>query len=280
MPDHIGDDDASSKAYTTVSDATPLLQSDTSSRTSRSSSAGDSYRPQNGFAPRVDPVEPNVKVSRRRGIAIMVSVYILVFLQASNMSGMTMAQSTIAAELDAYESATWFTSAYLIALSSFGPLAGRLAAIFSPRLIIMATSIFFVLGGLVTSQAHSLSVFILGRVLTGTGGAGVFVTAMILVLELTGRRRRGLFVGLVNAGFTTGVSLGAVVFGSLIPITGWRFLFWIQTPLAALAGLGVYLSLPRTFRPGNHGKETSAYRKLKSIDYLGAFLLVSGCFNV
>lgn len=45
--------------------------------------------------------------------------------------------------------------------------------------------------------------------------------SFILVLELTGKKRRGLFIGLVNAGFTTGVSFGAVVAGALLPVTGW-----------------------------------------------------------
>jgi MFS family permease len=45
--------------------------------------------------------------------------------------------------------------------------------------------------------------------------------SFILVLELSGKKRRGLFLGLVNAGFTTGVALGAVVAGALLPVTGW-----------------------------------------------------------
>ena len=60
--------------------------------------------------------------------------------EASNMSGMTMAQSVIAAELDAYEDASWFTSSFLIAVSSCAPLAGRLASIFSPRPIVIVAS--------------------------------------------------------------------------------------------------------------------------------------------
>lgn len=280
MPEsHLDGDDASSRAPTAYTDTTPLLRSETTSRTSRSSSVSspgarvreDAASPEGDHGRGMD--EPNVKVSPRRGVCIALSVYVLIFLQASNMSGMTMAQSTIAAELDAYESAMWFTSSYLIPMSSFGPLAGRLAAIFSPRLIILFTSAFFVGGAAISAAATSLSVFLLGRVVTGLGGAGIFTTAMILVLELTSRRRRGLFVGLVNTGFTTGVSLGAVVFGGLVPVTGWRFLFWIQTPLAALAGLGVYFSLPATFRPEKKDEDVSTLRKLKQIDYLGAFLL-------
>lgn len=45
--------------------------------------------------------------------------------------------------------------------------------------------------------------------------------AIILVLELSGKKRRGTFIGLVNTGFTVGVSLGAVIAGALLPITGW-----------------------------------------------------------
>lgn len=44
---------------------------------------------------------------------------------------------------------------------------------------------------------------------------------LILVIELAGTKRRGLFLGLTNAGFTTGVALGAVVAGVLVGITGW-----------------------------------------------------------
>jgi MFS family permease len=56
------------------------------------------------------------------------------------MSGMTMAQSVIAEELDAYEDAMWFTSSFLIAISSCAPVAGRLAKIFSPRIMVIASS--------------------------------------------------------------------------------------------------------------------------------------------
>jgi MFS family permease len=49
--------------------------------------------------------------------------------------------------------------------------------------------------------------------------------AFILVLELSSKKKRGLFIGLVNAGFTTGVSLGAVIAGALLPVTGWVWAF-------------------------------------------------------
>ncbi|CAJ2503007.1 Uu.00g104010.m01.CDS01 [Anthostomella pinea] len=215
-------------------------------------------------------------VTRGRAVAIMLSVYVLIFLQASNMSGITMAQSIIAADLDAYENAMWFTTSFLVALSSTAPLFGKLASVFPPRAMVLVAALLFGVGCLITSQARSFGVFIAGRVVTGMGGGGTMVLALILVLELTTKRNRGVFVGLVNAGFTTGVSLGAVFFGGLIETTGWRALFWIQVPLSLVAGLGVFFSIPGSMTSGQGSKVTSTLgTKLKRIDYLGALLLTA-----
>lgn len=195
-------------------------------------------------------------------------------LQACNMSGMTMVQSAIAEELEAYELVTWFTSAYMISVASSAPLAGRLATIFSPGLMILASGFFFAVGAVVTSRASSFAIFTLGRVLIGVGGGGVMTLSLILVLQLTSRKRRGLFVGMVNFGFTLGVSFGAVVFGALLPVLGWRALFWVQAPIGILSGGGVYLSIP-AFAATGPAKDKSVLQKLKTIDYAGAVLLTA-----
>lgn len=77
------------------------------------------------------------------------------------------------------------------------------------------------IGLLITSLAKTLWVFLLGRFVTGGGGAGIMATSIILVLELSSKKRRGLFIGMVNAGFTTGVASGAVLAGAVTPHFGW-----------------------------------------------------------
>ncbi|KAI1500360.1 major facilitator superfamily domain-containing protein [Biscogniauxia marginata] len=275
--EHAQPDDSFSRDDETTllaAEDTPLLRSEGSSHT-----VPGSRSPSGSGTPRDDAAEglevAKQTVSRGRALAIALSFYVLIFLQASNMSGISMAQSTIAADLDSYENAMWFTTSFLVAMSSAAPLTGKLASIFSPRAMVLASSVFFGLGCLVTSQARSFPVFILGRVITGIGGGGTTVLALILVLELTTKRRRGLFVGLVNAGFTTGISLGAVVFGGLISTTGWRALFWIQVPISLVAGLGVYFSIPSSLTSGQDSKEGSLSTKLKRIDYLGAVFLTA-----
>lgn len=132
-----------------------------------------------------------------------------------------MIQGQVAEDLGAYEEAMWFTTAFFIPASSLAPVAGRLADIFSPRSLIIPVAVLIAAGSLIASLAKTFAVFILGRSLTGAGCGGVLTLSVILVLDLTTKRKRGLFIGLLNAGYTIGISSGAVVFGALLPVIGW-----------------------------------------------------------
>ncbi|KAI2625944.1 MFS general substrate transporter [Hypoxylon sp. NC1633] len=273
IQDGIGRRPSPSIDDTATEETTPLLRSESGSHLTSSRSSATSELTQDEDS--LDLDTPNQRVSRGRAVAIILSVYLLIFLLSSNMSGITMAQSTIAADLDAYENAMWFTTSFLVAMSSVTPVVGKLASIFSSRAMVLVSASLFASGSLITSQALSFPVFILGRVITGMGGGGTTALAIVLILELTTKRQRGLYIGLLNAGFTTGISLGAVFFGGLLSVTGWRVLFWIQVPASIIAGLGIYFSIPSSFSSGQSSKEVSVATKLKRIDYAGAFFLAA-----
>ncbi|KAH6604814.1 hypothetical protein Trco_006521 [Trichoderma cornu-damae] len=192
------------------------------------------------------------------------------------MSGLTMIQGSLAQDLGSPSQAMWFTTSYLIAMSSMTPVVGRLASIFSPRSVALPSAALFSLGSLAASRARSFAAFIAGRAVMGCGAAGIVVMAVVCVIELTGKRTRGVMIGLVNATFTTGVSVGAAVYGVLQPLVGWRPLFCFQSPAMFLAGIGLYLSLPDSMScppTGQDGKALPLKRKLADMDYLGALLI-------
>ncbi|RFU72817.1 major facilitator superfamily transporter [Trichoderma arundinaceum] len=164
---------------------------------------------------------PNHDVSFARSIAIGFNLFLLIFIHSTNMSGLTMIQGSLAQDLRSPSQAMWFTTSYLISMSSLTPLVGRLASIFSPRSVILPSVALFSLGSLASSQAHSFAAFMVGRVVMGCGGAGIVVMAVVFVIELTGKRMRGVMIGFVNATFTMGVSVGAAVYGVLLPVVGW-----------------------------------------------------------
>ncbi|KAK5743281.1 hypothetical protein LTR17_002758 [Elasticomyces elasticus] len=218
----------------------------------------------------------NQSLTLARTILCTVALGSLIFLQATNISLLTTTQTSIAGDLDAYEKTSWFTSSYLIAMSALSPLNGKLAAVFSPRICIFASTIILALGVVLSSLAQSFEAFVTGRAITGIGASGVFTISIIIVLELTGSKRRGLAIGLLNSGYTVGVAVGATAAGALLPYIGWRALFWAQAPVSVLGGSVLLFAIPHDFTAGTKDKTGhSTLKRLARLDYLGAVTLTA-----
>ncbi|KAK3659007.1 hypothetical protein LTR56_001444 [Elasticomyces elasticus] len=218
----------------------------------------------------------NQSLTLARTILCTVALGSLIFLQATNISLLTTTQTSIAGDLDAYEKTSWFTSSYLIAMSALSPLNGKLAAVFSPRICIFASTIILALGVVLSSLAQSFEAFVTGRAITGIGASGVFTISIIIVLELTGSKRRGLAIGLLNSGYTVGVAVGATAAGALLPYIGWRALFWAQAPISILGGSVLLFAIPHDFTAGTKDKTGhSTLKRLARLDYLGAVTLTA-----
>jgi len=72
-------------------------------------------------------------------------------------------------DLNSFEEVTWFTSAYLIAMASITPLAGRLCQIFRPQTYVLVSCLILAIGQLVTGTARDLTAYLVGRVIMGVG---------------------------------------------------------------------------------------------------------------
>lgn len=194
-----------------------------------------------------------------------------------------MTQSDIASELDAFEESTWLTSSYLIAMSSAAPIYGKLAQILSPRISLVVSTFLIAVGTLGTALASDFAGFVGGRVVSGVGGGGMFTVSVIIMLDMTTARRRGLMFGILNTTLTIGVSFGAVIAGALLPVVGWRGLFWLQCPIAATIGIFLFFALPKNLSSKLQRKDDQNERSLLSNiarqDYLGAFTLVCWSYD-
>jgi len=213
------------------------------------------------------------RTSALKSTALGLSVFVLIFILTSNISLMTTIQSPIAEELGASSEVTWFNSAYLIAVTSLTPISGKLCQIFTAPVYLLGSIIIQAIGILITSQARSIHVFLAGRAVTGMGSAAVTPVAFILVTKLSPTKRRGIFFGLVNTGYTTGLACGAIIAGALEPVLGWRTVFLVQIPVTVTAALVAFAMIPREEKVDS-GENDSMARKLARIDYFGVLTLL------
>jgi len=126
----------------------------------------------------------------------------------------------------------------------FGPMADRIGR----RRIILASTLVFGIGTLLTVFAQDANWLIALRVLTGLGLGGAMPNAVALTSEFSPHRRRATLVMIMFAGFSIGAALGGLLAAALIPAFGWRSVFLVGGLAPLLLFPFLLKALPESIR--------------------------------
>ena len=139
----------------------------------------------------------------------------------------------------------------------FGPMADRIGR----RRIILASTLVFGIGTLLTMFAPDTTWLIVLRVLTGLGLGGAMPNAVALTSEFSPHRRRATLVMIMFAGFSIGAALGGLLAAALIPVFGWRAVFLVGGLVPLLLLPLLLKALPESIRflamVGSHDQEVA-----------------------
>ncbi|KAL7907579.1 major facilitator superfamily domain-containing protein [Trichoderma velutinum] len=157
----------------------------------------------------------------------------------------------------------------------FLPLCGQMCDLFGRRWMMIGLVSFFAFGSGISGGASNAAMMIAGRAIQGIGGGGINFMIELIVSDLVPLRDRGTFMGVVFAVFSLGTALGPFIGGAIVQNTSWRWVFFINLPIAATA-----LVLHILFLRVNYDRETSITAKLKKIDYFGNGILIGSIVAV
>ncbi|KAF9295572.1 hypothetical protein BGZ74_010759 [Mortierella antarctica] len=145
---------------------------------------------------------------------------------------------------------SWVATSYLIAYNTFNRLYGRLSDIFGRKNMILTACIIFLLGSIGWAAASSLIMLILFRAVQGFGACGLSSIAMIIVGDMfTDVVERARYQSVFWASFAISSIVGPLVGGVIVEHASWRWCFWINLPLGALAIASIVLFHQLPFRP-------------------------------
>lgn len=147
-----------------------------------------------------------------------------------------LALETIRVDFDtSLAKAQWVATGYLIALAVSLPLTGWLGRRFGQSRLWIVTTLAFISASVVCALSSELWLLVIGRCLQGLA-AGLMVPAgQALLSALADRRQLGRLMGTVGLAVALGPALGPGFGGMLIDNLSWRWLFWINVPVGALA---------------------------------------------
>ena len=210
-------------------------------------------------------------LSHKQIMTILSGLILGMFLAALDQTIVSTAIRTIGDDLNGLSVQAWVTTAFLITSTIATPLFGKLSDIYGRKPFFMLAITIFILGSALCGLAHSMYQLAAFRAFQGIGAGGLFPLALAIIGDIIPPRERARYQGYFMAVFATASVLGPVVGGffagtkSILGISGWRWIFYINVPIGILALIVVeaVLKLDHT-------------RREHRIDWGGAAALVVG----
>src|SRR6185503_1150076 len=211
-------------------------------------------------------------------------VMIVFLLSALDQTIVSTAMPVIISQLHGLALYSWVTTVYLLSSTVMVPIWGKLGDLYGRKVVLIWGVSIFILGSALCGLSGEfgdlpilgggMTQLIVFRGLQGIGGGALFTSAFAVIADLYPPRKRGKLSGYFGAVFGLASVVGPLIGGFLtqhgtmqlggITIAGWRWVFYVNLPLSALA---LFMIIARTpsLRAGRGGR----------LDVLGALLVVA-----
>lgn len=209
--------------------------------------------------------EPDGSMSHREALEAFAGLLLAMFVAMLSSTVVTPALPRIVADLDGSQTGyTWVVVATLLAMTATTPIWGKLADLFSKKVLLQTGVAIYTGGSLIAGLAPNMEALIAARVVQGVGAGGLTALVQIVIASLFSPRERGRYMGYMGAVFAIAAVSGPLIGGLVVdsPL-GWRGCFFLVLPIAvaAFVVLQAKLHLP-------------VVKRRVSIDFLGATLIV------
>ena len=207
------------------------------------------------------------QMTHRQVLEALSGLLLAMFVAMLSSTVVTNALPRIVTDLEGSQTGyTWVVVATLLAMTATTPIWGKLADLFSKKMLVQVALVIFSAGSLVAAFAPSMGVLIGARVLQGLGVGGLTALVQVVIASMVTPRERGRYSGYIGAVFALATVSGPLIGGLIVdsPL-GWRGCFFVGLPFA----LAAFVLLQRTLH-------LPVVRREVSIDYAGATLIMGG----
>ena len=205
--------------------------------------------------------------------AIATGVFITALDQTVVVTALPAVMADLKVELSDLESVIWVVTAYLLGYTVAMPLLGRLADVYGYQRVYHVSLAVFAVGTTLVALSgewewlngvmEPLDQIVAARVVQAVGGGGTVPISLAIAAALVTPEKRGLALGIVAGAAEAGSMLGPAYGGAVIEIWGWRAIFWLNVPQAAVIAVALLFLRNERFTGSR-------------MDYRGAVVLTIG----
>ena len=206
-----------------------------------------------------------VLLSEREKMLLLLSLAMCMFLSSLDGSILATALPTISSDLDGFKLLPWVLTLYMLTSTVVVPIVGKLSDMFGRRPFVISGVVVFLIGSLGAGLAPTMLTLIAARGVQGIGGGFILACVLVVMADMYTPIERAKYVGYILAIITAGTLLGPPVGGFFADGPGWRWCFFINIPIGAIALATIWATLPNTRQGG----------RISDIDFTGAAVLTA-----
>lgn len=191
------------------------------------------------------------------------------FLSALDVTIIAQSIPTICNDLKSAAGFVWIGSAYLLANAATGPIWAKVSDIWGRKLVLLTAVGLFAAASILAALSISMAMLIAGRALQGAAGGGIVQLSIITMSDLFSVRKRSVYLGFSGFVWAVAGSIGPLIGGAFTQSATWRWCFWINIPICAVAFglLLVFLDV--------HNPRTKLAEGLRVVDWVGTLSILA-----
>src|SRR3954447_3254416 len=218
-------------------------------------------------SPASAPTAPAEDTGLDRGLMMVAWVVVLgAIMSILDVTVVNVAINTLAREFHTtLPTIQWVATGYTLALATVIPLTGWAADRFGTKRLYLISLALFACGSMLSGLAWSAGSLIFFRVLQGFGGGMIMPAGMTILTRAAGTDRVGRVMSIIGVPMLLGPIFGPILGGWLVDDFSWRWIFFINLPIAIAALTLAFRVLPRDVP--KHDEE---------LDWIGLALLSPG----
>ncbi|QLQ79350.1 hypothetical protein HG537_0B06980 [Torulaspora globosa] len=184
------------------------------------------------------------------------SLALTLFLAALDIVICVTLYDTIGVKFNDFANVGWLVTGYSLASAIAMLLWGRLAAMFGLKASLMYSIVIFEIGSLISALSNSMNMLIVGRIIAGLGGSGIESLVFVIGTAIVVEKYRGLIATLLSVAYMVAEGVGPFIGGAFTERVSWRWCFYINLPIGALA----FLILELAYNPNEQRSSITRWK--------------------